>query len=103
MEGSENGWKLRLCECTALAPCYYIYPASLPLPPSLGRGQGFCAMCELQSHVQKVMNQSGGVVRPMSIVQNLRGEAAAIIPPLPRVILPGLELTRNKKREGGVS
>lgn len=76
---SENGWKLRLCECIALALCYYIYPAPPPPPlSSLGRGQGFCAMCELQSHVQKVMNhQSGGVVRPMSIVQNLRGKAAA--------------------------
>lgn len=61
---------------TAFRVCIFVpYPLTSP-PPPLGRAQGFCAMCELQCHIQRVMNQSGGMVRPVSIVQNLRGEAA---------------------------
>jgi ubiquitin carboxyl-terminal hydrolase 36/42 len=38
----------------------------------LCRSQGFCAMCELQKHTQRVMNTTGGVVKPVPFVQNLR-------------------------------
>ena len=39
----------------------------------LGQFQGFCAMCELHRHITRVMNTSGGVVKPIPIVQNLKG------------------------------
>ena len=35
--------------------------------------QGFCALCELQRHCTRAFNASGGIVRPVPIVQNLKG------------------------------
>ena len=39
-----------------------------------GTVSGFCAMCELQSHIGKVFGGSGVAVRPVQIVQNLKSE-----------------------------
>jgi len=38
-----------------------------------GRTQGFCAMCELERHSTRAFNTPSGVMRPVPIVQNLKG------------------------------
>lgn len=40
----------------------------------LGSVPGFCAMCELRNHITRVMGSVGGAVRPVPIVQNIRGK-----------------------------
>ena len=39
-----------------------------------GTISGFCAMCELQSHISRVFGPSGVAVRPVQIVQSLKSE-----------------------------
>ena len=62
-------------------PPFFIFLSLSPLSLSLrssGHSQSFCAMCELQKHTQRVMNTSGCVVKPVPIVQNLRGVLSLI-------------------------
>ena len=46
---------------------------------STGSIPGFCAMCQLRNHVTRVMGSVGGTVRPVPIVQNIRGSVFMLL------------------------
>lgn len=47
---------------------------------SVGHEPGFCMMCTMQNHVTQVFANSGNVIKPIGVLNDLKRECATCLP-----------------------